>query len=126
MIKKEITLCGKPVTLAYCYATEISYKLLSGQDINDFMPEVFEAIQREAMPDARKTLYLILAATQANYNSQGMEPPIKDTDLMYETSPLEIGTALGTIIGLRADFYHIPEGEPEDKADEQTAAKKKG
>ena len=34
---------------------------------------------------------------------------------MRETSPLELGTALGTIINLWARFYDIPKGEPEDK-----------
>ena len=29
MIKKEVTLCGKQVTLAYCFATEIGYKILA-------------------------------------------------------------------------------------------------
>ena len=51
----------------------------------------------------------------AYYHSKDEETPIKDTDLMNDTTPLELGTALGTIINLWAKFYHIPAGEPADK-----------
>ena len=71
MITKEITICGKQVTLAYCYATEISYKILSDEDIIDFGQEVIEKIQHEQMPDIRKTIFLILASMNAYYESKG-------------------------------------------------------
>ena len=61
MITKEITICGKQVTLADCYATEISYKILSDEDIIGFSQEIVEKIQHEQMPDIKKTIYLILA-----------------------------------------------------------------
>ena len=115
MTTKEIKLCGKQVTLAYCYATEISYKILSDEDIIDFGQEVVEKIQHEQMPDIRKTIFLILASMQSYYESKGKECPITDKELMYECTPQEIGVALGTIIGLRSQFYHVPSDEPEDK-----------
>lgn len=115
MITKEIKLCGKQVTLAYNYATEISYKILSDEDIIDFGQEVVEKIQHEQMPDIRKTIYLILASMQSYYESKGEECPITDKDLMYECTPQELGVALGTIIGLRSQFYHVPSDEPGDK-----------
>ena len=117
MTQKEITLCGKHVTLAYCYATEISYKLLSDEDINVFMQEVYECMNDDIqrMPDIRKTIFLILAATSAYYESRGEELPIDDKTLMYETKPEEMGTALGVVLGLRGQFYAVPSGEPEDK-----------
>ena len=115
MITKEITICGKQVTLAYCYATEISYKILSDEDIIDFGQEVIEKIQREQMPDIRKTIFLILASMNAYYESKGEKAPVSDKELMYECSPQEIGQALGVIIGLRSQFYHIPSDEPQDK-----------
>ena len=62
MITKEITICSKQVTLAYCYATEISYKTLSDEDIINFNQEIVEKIQHEQMPDIRKTIFLILAS----------------------------------------------------------------
>lgn len=115
MITKEITICGKQVTLAYCYATEISYKILSDEDIIDFGQEVVEKIQHEQMPDIRKTIFLIIASMQSYYESKGEQCPVTDKELMYECTPQEIGMALGVIIGLRTNFYHIPSDEPEDK-----------
>ena len=115
MITKEIKLCGKQVTLAYNYATEISYKILSDEDIIDFGQEIVEKIQHEQMPDIRKTIFLILASMQSYYESKGEQCPITDKELMYECTPQEIGVALGTILGLRSQFYHVPSDEPEDK-----------
>ena len=117
MITKEITIGGKPVTLAYCYATEISYKLLSDEDINIFMTEVYECMNDDIqrMPDIRKTIFLILAAISAYYESKGEELPIDDKTLMYECKPEELGTALGVVLGLRGQFYAVPSDEPEDK-----------
>ena len=40
---------------------------------------------------------------------------VQSEDMMREATPNEIGTALGTIIVLRSQFYHVPDGEPEDK-----------
>ena len=122
MITKEITICGKQVTLAYCYATEISYKILSDEDVISFGKEISEKIQHEQMPDIRKTIYLILASMQSYYESlpagqDGQKPqsPVTDKELMYECTPQEIGQALGTVLGLRGQFYHIPADEPKDK-----------
>jgi hypothetical protein len=115
MITEEITICGKQVTLAYCYATEISYKILSDEDIIDFGQEVIEKIQHEQMPDIRKTIFLILASMNAYYESKGEKASVSDKELMYECTPQEIGQALGVIIGLRSQFYHVPTDEPKDK-----------
>ena len=54
-------------------------------------------------------------AAMAYYESKVKNSPIEATDLMREASPLELGTALGTIINLWAKFYNIPKGEPEEK-----------
>ena len=126
MIHKEITIAGKPVTLGYCYATEISYKDLSGEDIGDIIPETISAINAKPahMPDTKRSIYLVLAAVMAYYQSQDTDAPIKDTDLMNDTTPLELGKALGTIINLWAKFYHIPKGEPEEKPQKGKGKKK--
>lgn len=115
MTTKTITIAGKEITLAYCYATEIGYKLLSDEDINDYMADAIEAIGRKAMPDTRKTVYVVIAAINAYSEWKGEQPVISDRDLMYDATPLELGTALGTILQLRADFYKLPEGEPKDE-----------
>ena len=111
MIQKEITLLGKQVTLAYCYATEISYKILTDEDIIDFGQEIAEKIQHQQMPDIRKSIFLIIASMQSYYESKDEKAPIDDKELLYESTPQEIGQALGTVIGLRSKFYHIPSGD---------------
>lgn len=101
--------------LAYCYATEISYKILSDEDVIDFGQEIAEKIQHEQMPDIRKTIYLLLASMQSYYEAKDEQCPITDKELMYECTPQEIGKALGTLLGLRVEFYHVPSDEPKDK-----------
>ena len=124
MITKEITLCGKQVTLAYCYATEISYKILSDEDITDFIAEAATVIQdKNRMPDIRKSIFLVLASMQSYYESKDEQAPVTDKQLMYDSTSEELGTALGVVIGLRTNFYHIPKGEPEDKQKEGSEEK---
>lgn len=110
--------------MAYCYATEISYKILSGEDVTDFIIESAPLIDNNRMPDIRNTIFLILAALQAYYESKEMQAPITDKQLMYECTPQEIGEALGVILGLRAQFMNIPIGDPEDKPQESDAEEK--
>lgn len=121
MKTKNITICGKDVTLAYCYGTEISYKMLSDEDINDFVQEVIAALNAEPqrMPDIKKSVLLIIAAAMAYAESKGEKCPVADKDLMYHATPDELGTAIGTVIALRMEFYHVP-------TDEAEAAKKEG
>jgi len=117
MIHEEVIIAGKPVTLGYCYATEIAYKELSGEDITAIIQETATAVnaQPARMPDAKRSIYLVLAAVMAYYQSKDEDAPIRDIDLMNDTTPLELGTALGTIINLWAKFYNIPMGEPAEK-----------
>lgn len=115
MKTKEITICGKQVTLAYCFATEISYKILAEEDITDFVQAAITAIKTNQMPDTKKSICAILAATQAFCDGNGIKDyPITDSDLMFNASGIEIGVAIGTIIGLHAEFYQLPQDEPED------------
>jgi hypothetical protein len=127
MNKEEITLAGKSVTLGYCYATEIAYKDLSGEDIAAIIQETIGCINAKParMPDTKHSIYLVLAAVMAYYQSKDEEAPIKDTDLMNDATPLELGTALGTIINLWAKFYGIPKGEPADKPQKGKGKKEK-
>lgn len=119
MKSKTITIQGKEVTLGYCNATEIGYKLLTGEDVYVYFTEAIKAIQEERMPDIQKTIYMIIAAIKAYSEYTGEEAAITDRELMYDADQIEIGTALGTIIQLRSEFYHLPTvtGEPEEKAD---------
>ena len=117
MIHEEITIAGKPVTLGYCYATEIAYKDMSGEDIAAIIKETIACVDAKParMPDTRRSIYLVIAAIMAYYKSVKKEAPIKDIDIMSEATPIELGKALGTIINLWAKFYNIPKGEPAEK-----------
>ena len=114
MKQKEVTIAGKQVHLGYCYATEIAYKDYTNEDIRDFMQEAFLAIndQPQRMPDTKKTTYLILSAIVAYYESVQKQAPVKDSDLLYNATPQEIGTALGVVITLWSQFYALPADEP--------------
>ena len=128
MIQKEITLLGKQVTLAYCFGTEISYKLLAEQECTDFVREVLAGLAQEQpkMPDTRKSIYLIMSAMTAYYESNGEKNPIEDKELIFHATPEDIGLAIGTIARMYIEFYKIPIGEPEDKkpANAEEAEKK--
>ena len=114
MITKEITICGKAVTLAYCYATEIAYKDLADEDMLDYAKHALESIQAQRDPDIKRTIFAIIACMMAYYED-AEKAPVKDSDIMKEATPVELGTAMLTILSLRNDFYHVPSGEPEDK-----------
>lgn len=115
MKKKEITLAGKKVTVAYCYATEIAYNELSGQDITDFMVEVGEALKDNKMPNVKKSIFLLVAALMSYYDTKKEDAPITDKQIMTEVTPLEMGAAIGAVLSLRSEFYALPEGEPKEK-----------
>jgi hypothetical protein len=124
MIQKEINIMGKQVTLAYCYGTEISYKLLADEECTDFIAEVLKCLQENRMPDSRKAIYLIMSAMTAFYESQNQKNPIEDKELIFHASPEDIGLAIGTIAALYIEFYKIPVGEPEDKKPAEESEKK--
>ena len=123
MITKEITICGKQVTLAYCYATEIAYKNMTNEDMFDYIQKAVEAIQNQRDPDIEKTIYAILACMMAYYEDAD-KAPVKDSEIMKQATPVEIGTAMLTILSMRSEFYHVPKDEPEDKP-EKGARKRK-
>ena len=118
MITKEVTICGKQVMLAYCYATEISYKVLTDENIEVFMGEVGDAITNETMPDVKKSIMLILASMMSYYEFKDENAPLTDKELMTNTTPSELGNAVGVIVGLRSKFYYVPKDE-KDKANEE-------
>ena len=124
MITKEITLCGKQVMLAYCYGTEISYKILADQECTEFVREVLTGLQDNRMPDIRKTIYLIMSAMTAYYESHNQPNPIEDNELIFHAIPEDIGLAIGTIAGMYIEFYKIPVNEPDDKEPKKKHGKK--
>ena len=123
MITKEITICGKQVTLAYCYATEIAYKDLSDEDMFDYAKHALDSIHAQRDPDIKKTILAIIACMMAYYEDAD-KAPVKDSDIMREATPVELGTAMLTILSMRSEFYHVPKDEPEEKP-EKGARKRK-
>ena len=123
MITRDITICGKPVTLAYCYATEIAYKDLSDENIGEYINEAVDCIQNGIDPDVKRTISAILACMLAYYESKGEKTPIEVKELMSNISPSEFAAAIITVLDMRIEFYHVPAGEPADKKE---GIKKKG
>lgn len=107
MTTEKIEICGKEVTLAYCYATEIGF-----QQYTD------AGMEHLNTSDPTHILYLILAASIPYYKSRGEEPPLAAEDLMYNTNPEELVAAVAAIMRLRAEWYKIPLGEPKDEPQE--------
>ena len=115
MITKEITLAGKPVNLGYCFGTEIAYKDFADEDILSYVLHVIECLEKKEDPDKKRTLYAILACMLAYYEDAD-NAPIKDSDFLKEATPTEFINAVTAILELRAEFYHLPKGEPADSA----------
>ena len=126
MVQQSITLCGKDVQLAYCYATEVSFRILAEEDIHAFLQEATVKVQQQQMPDIKKCILLILACLSAYYESKGEPLPLEDKDLMYNCEVDEMGTAIGTCIKLYMEFYHLPGTEAaKAKAEAQKGSKGK-
>jgi integral membrane protein (TIGR00529 family) len=85
MITKEITLCSRQVTLAYCYATEIAYKDLADEDMLDYAKHALESIQAQRDPDIKRTIFAIIACMMAYYEDAD-KAPVKDSDIMKEAT----------------------------------------
>jgi hypothetical protein len=116
MITRELTLCGKAVKLAYCYATEIAYKDITGDEIVTYFKSAHESIAKEEDPDIKQTIQALLACLIAYYNSNGEETPLKSEDIINEAKPAEIGMAIITMLDMRMEFYHVPKtAEPKVK-----------
>ena len=121
---KEVTIAGKTVALAYCYATEIAFSDYTGQDINQFIASLVPGDDGNIpTTDPKKVLYAILSAALTYAQNMEQECPLKDTDLMYLAKPGELIEAFTAVIQLRNEWYHVPEGEPKDKPAEGDDAK---
>lgn len=109
--------------MAYCYATEIAYKDLADEDMLDYAKHAIDSIHAQRDPDIKRTIFAIIACMMAYYEDAD-RAPVKDSEIMREATPVEIGTAMLTILSMRSEFYHVPTGEPEDKLKDGQDAKK--
>lgn len=104
MLKKEITITGKTVILAYCYATEISFLEQTGTNFTDFIAS--HANGKSVNP--KQMASAVMAAAKAWSDYSGDTPPITEKDLIYEATAEEVQQAFLTVIELFTEFYHLP------------------
>lgn len=109
---KTITIAGKQVNIAYCYATEIAFYDLTGKEITAF---IHQAITKQDV-GPKDVMCAVLAAIMAYYQSQGEESPISDHDLMFDANPDELTKAFLEVIAIFSEWYKIPQGEPKPKS----------
>ena len=119
MKKKKVKIAGKQVWLAYCYATEIIFNDITGEDINEFFKEVFTSKERT---NPKKLLYPILACAIAYAQGTQTEDALEDKQLMYEAKPQELIEAFKVVVELRNEWYKLPSS---DKPEEEKGNGKK-
>ncbi len=100
MNKEKITINGKEVGVAYCYATEIAFTKYTGVSVDEFDTK-----------NPEHHIYIILASIMAYNGAEGLDTTIRDTDLMYNARPAEIIEALRVIFELRNEWYKLPAGD---------------
>ena len=130
MKTKEITICGKQVTLAYCYATEIIYKDIAGEDLIDYVQHAIACIREQKDPDAKRTLSAILSCAMAydqskEENDEKAQEQLTIKELMNDAKPAEFGMAMLSVLDLRRQFYYVAKSDEEEvKADEKEGEEK--
>ena len=121
MKKKKVKIAGKQVWLAYCYATEIVFNDLTGEDINEYFKEVFTSEEGKTNP--KKLLYAILACAIAYAQGTQTEDEIEDKQLMYEAKPQELIEAFKVVVELRNEWYKLPSSEKPEKEEKGNGKK---
>ena len=107
MTEKQTTISGKPVGMAYCFATEIGFNRMTGVNIEDFDAKNSEHV-----------IYFVLAAIMAYYQSRGEESPVAADDLIYKASPTDIINAMKAAVELRSEWYALPFEDDAPKEDD--------
>ena len=103
------------VMLGYCFATEILFNEMAGEEVGTFVKEAISQISEGKMPDRKKSMILIQAAMEAYYESVGKKAPITEKDLKDSHHSDEFGTAIGTILGMYIKMNTSPAGESDEK-----------
>ena len=128
--EKTLTICDKDVKVRYCLASETGYELLSGKDINTFLPvptDHFDEAGKVIFGPAKATtddfIRLSFACIMAAYECEGKEPPVTVKDIMYNATPQEITNLIASCVELRIKWYEAPkvvqpETEEQDKEDD--------
>ena len=113
MTQKTITIAGKQVGIAYCFATEIAFKALTGNNIEE-----------ADVTNPEQVVYLILAAISAYYQEQEQDAPVTDKDIIYRAKPKELIEALTAVLAMRAEWYESPKGEATEEEPKDESKRK--
>ena len=105
------------VMLGYCFATEILFNEMAGEEVGTFVKEAISQISEGKMPDRKKSMILIQASMEAYYESVGKKAPFTEKDLKDSHHSDEFGTAIGTILGMYIKMNTSPAGESDKKKD---------
>ena len=103
------------VMLGYCFATEILFNEMAGEEVGTFVKEAISQISEGKMPDRKKSMILIQAAMESYYESVGKKAPFTEKDLKDSHHSDEFGTAIGTILGMYIKMNTSPAGENAEK-----------
>lgn len=114
MIESKITIAGKEVGIAYCYATEISFANMAKTEMINFDPN-----------NSDHVIYIILSAAIAYAQANNQQSPIEDSDLMFRAKSKEITAAIKEVLRLNHEWYEIPEQENEPEQKKIEGEKKK-
>lgn len=106
MKKKLITIAGCEVGIAYCFATEISFRKFTGSNFDE-----------ADMTNPENIIYAILSAVMSYYHGREEEAPVSDEKMMYEATPKELIAAMEAVFQIRKAWYEIPNGEPVEKTE---------
>lgn len=107
------------VMLGYCFATEIMFHELAGQNVSDFVKEALEALQNNKFMEDPRTVHLIRASIESYYESVNKKAPITDKDIVASHHKDEIGTMFGTVLSMYLKMNMSPQGDGEDKKENQ-------
>lgn len=126
MKQKEITIAGKKVVLAYCFATELIYTRRTGSSFRELINAIFDNYDGKDATNAQIAaailnvsasirLNAIMSAILAYYDSKGEVPPVTESDILDEARPSELMDAIGTILTLHNEWYEISAEEVPQK-----------
>ena len=95
--------------MRYCAAAETGYEELSGKPSTRFIP-TRDADGNVVPPEAITIdyIYLAVSAIVAAYAANDEEPPVSVKQILYDTSPFEVGELIKSVGELRSFWYDVP------------------
>lgn len=93
-----VTINGQAVVLKYSFATEVSFRKISGKSIEHLDPE-----------DASDLVALLVSCEMAAYTPKGEDIPADSETILNEASSQELLTAFEACFFIRRAWYKVPE-----------------